>query len=150
MQLDCLTAESAPWFSVAYVVPNAVSLCPAFTFLFLSTFYSPAFCSVSPPLRSLLCPKPLLTSTTPPLPSPHPPHNPSVLLPSLCSPPLSPSSCLVFSWAAVSWACCWQELCTIGHEGMKICSQAAEFTRLQCTENTCLQNCDARKTNQHH
>lgn len=48
MQLDCLTAESAPSFSVVYVVPNAVSLCPALTFLFLSTFYSSAFCSASP------------------------------------------------------------------------------------------------------
>lgn len=143
MQLDCLTAESAPLFSVVYVVPNAVSLCPALTFLFLSTFYSPAFCSVSPLWDSSR------VLTPPNRQTPHP-HNPSVLLPSLCSPPLSPSSCLVFSWAAVSWACCWQELCTIGHEGMKICSQAAEFTRLQCTENTCLQNCDARKTNQHH
>lgn len=141
MQLDCLTAESAPSFSVVYVVPNAVSLCPALTFLFLSTFYSSAFCRVSPFWDSscvLTPPKPSLS-----------PHL-SVLLRSLCSPPLSPSFCLVFSWAAVSWACCWQELCTIGHEGMKICSPAAEFTRLKCTENTCLQNCDARKTNQQH
>lgn len=63
------------------------------------------------------------------------------------SPPLSPSSCLVFSWA-VCWVCCWWELCTIGHEGMKIFSQAVEFTRLKCTENTCFQNCDTHKTNQ--
>lgn len=58
MQLDCLTAESAPLFSAIYVVPNAVALCPALTFLFLSTFYSPAFLQYITLLRILLCPNP--------------------------------------------------------------------------------------------
>lgn len=114
MQLDCLTAESPPsTLSDLYIVPNTISLCPSLTFLFLSTFYSPACCCFSPPMRFLLCPDPL-----------------STLPPSLCSPPLSPSSCLVFSWA-VCWVCCWWELCTTGHKGMKIFCQAAEFTRLK-------------------
>lgn len=53
----------------------------------------------------------------------------SQLLPTLYSPPLSPLSpqLLVFSWVA-RWR--W-ELCTIGHKGMKIFSQAVEFTRLK-------------------
>lgn len=128
MQLDCLTAGSSPSkLSDQYIVPNAISLCPSLTFLFLSTFYSPACCCFLAILIFLLCPNLL-----------------SVLLPTLCSPPLSPSSCLVFSWA-VCWMCWWWELCTIGHEGMKIFSQAVEFTRLKCTENTCLQNCDTHR-----
>lgn len=131
MQLDCLTSESSPLkLSDLYIVPNTISLCPSLTFLFLSTFYSPCMLLFLTVPRFLLCPNP-----------------PSVLLPTLCSPPLSPSSCLVFSWA-VCRVCCWWELCTIGHKGMKIFPQAVEFTRLKCTENTCLQNCDTHKTNQ--
>lgn len=49
MQLDCLTAGSSPSkLSDQYIVPNAISLCPSLTFLFLSTFYSPACCCFSP------------------------------------------------------------------------------------------------------
>lgn len=83
-----------------FIVPDTISLCPSLTFLFLSAFYSPARCRFSsfqePSCVQILC----------------------VVLPSLCSPPLSPSFCLVFSWA-VCWTCCWKELCTIGQEGMK-------------------------------
>lgn len=103
MQKDCLTAESAPpELSDLFIVPNTISLFyPSSTFLFLSAFYSPACCHFSPIWDSFCVLIPVCAS------------------PSLCSPPLSPSSCLVFSWA-VCRVCCWQELCTIGHKGIKI------------------------------
>lgn len=117
MQLDCVAAESAPSKALWSIhcarydfSPPLINFPLSLSIIFPCTlpfFFLP---------RSLLCP------------------NLCVVLPSLCSPPLSPSFCLVFSWA-VCWTCCWKELCTIGQEGKKKNSQAAEFTRLQCTEN---------------
>lgn len=65
MQLDCFTAESEPLFSAVYIVPNAVSLSPALTFLFLSTFYSLYFCSISPLGDSFCVLTPLKSPSSP-------------------------------------------------------------------------------------
>lgn len=101
MQLDCVAAESAPPKALSSIhcarydfSPPLINFPLSLSIIFPCTlpfFFLP---------RSLLCP------------------NLCVVLPSLCSPPLSPSFCLVFSWA-VCWTCCWKELCTIGQEGMK-------------------------------
>lgn len=94
---------------------------PSLTFLFLSTFYSPACCRFS-----------LLWDSS------------CVLIP-VCAYPctvLSPSfsfllSCLLMG--GVLDMLLVGKLCTVGHKGMKIFPQAIEFTRLTCIENTCLQ-----------
>lgn len=104
-----------------YIVPNAISLCPSLTFLFLSTFYSPACCRFS-----------LFWDSS------------CVLLPVRASSytVLSPSfsfllSCLLMG--GVLDVLLVGKLCTVGHKGMKIFLRAAKFTRLTCIENTCLQ-----------
>lgn len=105
MQLDCVAAESAPSRAL-WSIPCArydFSL-PLINFPLSLSIWFPCMLPFLFPPRS---------------PSPSPPcPNLCVVLPSLCSPPLSPSFCLVFSWA-VCWTCCWKELCTIGQEGMK-------------------------------
>lgn len=126
MQLDC--RELYFKHSDRCFVPTSSSQNPSWTFLLLSAFSSPCmslFLIVPPPVS-------FCASSA-----------------SELSPPLSPSSCLVFS-RVVLVLCCWWELCTTGHKGMKIFSQAAEFTRLKCTETPASKNCDTHNTNQRH
>lgn len=111
-----------------YIVPNAISLCPSLTFLFLSTFYSPACCRFS-----------LFWDPS------------CVLLPVRASSytVLSPSFSLLLScllMGGVLDVLLVGKLCTVGHEGMKIFLQAAKFTRLTCIEKTpASKNCDTHQ-----
>lgn len=113
-----------------FIVPDTISLCPSLTFLFPSAFYSPC-----------MLPFPFLPRSPPVSESP---CGSSVIV---LSPPLSPSFCLVFSWA-VCRTCCWKELCTIGQEGMNK-KKKKKIPRPQSSQGynaqktTCLQNCDA-------
>lgn len=128
-KLDCLTAGSSSFKALESIhcAKCYFSLCPSLTFLFLSTFWFPlhGLCFLAV-LRVLLCPDPLTPA--------HPPVSLCFILPYtvlslplFLLPPVSSSHGPVLCWVCRRWG----SYALIGHEGMKIFSQGAEFTRLK-------------------